>query len=122
MKNRPNALLSFFAFLFGIVFSLSAPGFAADRLPQERAGKPVEINAGEERRNEELKEVRPVPEIREKEAQMPEIPKRITREKLGPAEQARLAELESKRATGQITQTQYDLEKDTLYRESNLQF
>ncbi len=53
---------------------------------------------------------------------MPEIPKQITREKLGPAEQARLAELERRRATGQITQTEYDLEKDTLFRESNLQF
>ena len=122
MKNRPNVLLFFSVFLFVSILGFNCPVFAADRLPQERGGKPVEINAGEERRNEELKEVRPISEIREKETKMPEIPKQITREKLGPAEQARLAELESKRATGQITQTEYDLEKDTLFRESNLQF
>lgn len=122
MRNHQNALLSFFAFLFAAAFGLNSAVFAAERLPQEREEKLVEIKAEEERRNEGLKEVRPVPEIREKETQMPEVPKRITREKLGPAEQARLAELENKRATGKITQTEYDLEKDTLYRESNLQF
>lgn len=119
MRNLRN--ISFFL-LLTMIFNSHVPAFAADRLPQERGGKPVEINAGEERRAEELKEVRPVPEIREKETQMPEVPKAITREKAGAAEESRLAELESKRATGKITQTEYDLEKDTLFRESNLQF
>ncbi len=119
MRNLQNF---FFAFLFAVFFSLSTPVFAAEKLPQERGGKAVEINAEEERRNEELKEAKPIPEIREKETKMPEIPKQITREKLGPAEQARLAELESKRAAGKITETEYNLEKDTLFRESNILF
>jgi len=122
MRNSENVLFPFSALLFALIFSFNCPIFAADRLPQERGGKPIEIKAGEERRNEELKEVKPVSEIREKETKMPEIPKQITRENLGPAEQARLAELENKRAVGKITETEYNLEKDTLFRESNIPF
>ncbi len=121
MNTRLNGLFSIFVFL-AVTFSLSGQAFAAERLPQERKQVPVDIQAGEQRRIEDLKGIPQAPKIEEKERKMPEIPKKITREKLGAAEQARLAELETKRAKGQITETEYDLEKDTLFRDSNIQF
>ena len=89
---------------------------------RERKVKPVEIQAESQRRTEEARETKPVAEIREKETRLPEIPKPITRGQLGPAEQVRLAELERKRAAGTITETEYELEKDTLFREANITF
>ena len=124
MKNSHRVFLKLFAFLF-LTFPLISGGrkaFAEDAQTGEQKPKPVEVNAAQQRHLEETKETKPVPEIREKKIRMPEIPKRIARAHLGPAEQARLAELERKRAAGEITETEYDLEKDTLGRESNLQF
>src|SRR5437870_687423 len=92
---------------------LLASSTAADNSARERKAQPVEIQAREERRLEEIRKGVRVPEIREEKKQMPEIPKPVTRGQLGPAEQARLDDLEHRKANGTITQTQYDLEKDT---------
>ena len=90
----------------------------------ERKQESVEIKAGEEMRIEGMKVIKPVEEIRPEgeEKEIPEIPKAIKREQLTAAVKVRLDELEQKRTTGKINETEYQLEKDSLLRESNIKF
>jgi len=53
---------------------------------------------------------------------MPEVPQTIKNEHLGPAEQVKMDQLERKRSEGKQTETEYHLEKDTLFRDSNLRY
>lgn len=57
-----------------------------------------------------------------KEFSIPEIPKPITRKRLGPPDEVHLADLERKYSEGKITKTEYDLEKDSLVRDANIEF
>lgn len=87
----------------------------------ERPEEAVEIPAEEERRMEEEREVRPVEEIVEpKEPLIPEVPKPVKETGLSATEKVRLDEIERKRAGGQLTETESDLEKDSLLREGNI--
>jgi hypothetical protein len=82
------------------------------------AEKPVEIPG-------DLREMpSPVPpeEVREVETGIPEIPPSIEERELTPAEKERLAQLEHERAEGDLTDPEYDLEKDVLQRDSNIKF
>ena len=114
-----NVFLSLFACLTILIPNT----VAAENPAREHKAETVEIQAGRQRRiEEEAREVKKIPEVREIEKKMPEIPKRITRDKLEGADEVRLAELERKYATGQITEMEYELEKDKLTRESNVTF
>jgi hypothetical protein len=53
---------------------------------------------------------------------IPEIPPEIKERELGPAEKETMARLEEERAAGDLTETEYDLEKDVLVRDSNISF
>ncbi|PIW65590.1 MAG: hypothetical protein COW12_01080 [Candidatus Omnitrophica bacterium CG12_big_fil_rev_8_21_14_0_65_45_16] len=54
--------------------------------------------------------------------QLPEVPKAITRDQLGPAQSVRMLEIEQKRQAGKLTETEYNLEKDSLFRDANIQY
>jgi hypothetical protein len=111
-----------FLFLIAGTLGFAGPAIAADTAVVERKKIPIEIQAEEQRRMEEMKEIKPVAEIREEETGIPEIPKPVSREDLSPAERMRLDELEHKRAAGKITETEYQLEKDSLFRDANIKF
>lgn len=53
---------------------------------------------------------------------MPEVPQAIKNENLSPAGQVRMDQLERKRGEGKLTETEHDLEKDTLFRDANLKY
>lgn len=87
----------------------------------ERPEEAVEIPAEEEMRIEKEREVRPMEEIREeKEMVIPEVPKPVKETGLSTAEKAKLDGLEHERAAGKLTETEYELEKDSLLREANI--
>ncbi len=104
------------------VLIFSSNTLAEDPPVGEEEFRPVEIKPEEGKPLEEMKEAEPVSEIREEKEGIPEIPKAITREQLSPAEEAQLSELELKRAKGKITETEYELEKDSLARQANIKF
>lgn len=60
--------------------------------------------------------------IEERKRKMPEIPRAITRTRLAPAEKVELDQLEQDYARGKITQTEYEMKRDTLYRQANITF
>ncbi len=96
------------------------PGFSAPA--QDGEEKPFDIEAqrvreAEEAKTRKLKKIEPDKNLLQK-----EIPKPITKPLMTAAERERLAQLEEKRARGQVTQTEYDLEKDNLGRDSNIKF
>ncbi len=96
---------------------------AADDLQNtEHRAEPLEIQGAPAKKAGEKRGMGPVEKIKVKKWKMPEIPKAITRKGLNPAEKARLETLEQKRASGKITETEYELEKDTLARDSNITF
>ena len=53
---------------------------------------------------------------------IPEVPQSIANENLGPAGQIKMDQLERKRAEGKLTETEYNLQKDSLFRDANLQY
>jgi len=53
---------------------------------------------------------------------MPEVPQTITNENLSPAGQVQMDQLGRKRAEGKQTETEHNLEKDTLFRDANLKY
>jgi hypothetical protein len=107
---------------FGLLFGslILSPLVFAEKI--ERKQESVEIKADQLKQLEEMEEIKPVAEVKEEKTIIPEIPKVITRERLGPAEQLRLDELEQKRVSGKITETEYQLEKDSLFRDANIKF
>ena len=115
LKNTPLFLFA------GLLIFAGRTAFAVHPAKESKE-KAVEINAAEQRIIEAAKKTGPIAEIKEEENHVPEVPQPITRKHLGPAEQARLAELERKRASGKITETEYNLEKDTLFRKANIIF
>ncbi len=64
----------------------------------------------------------PIPEIKPLEKEIPEVPKKITRTGLTPAEAEELRQEERRLAKGEITQTEYEIKKDSLARDANLKF
>ena len=110
----------FFLILGILPFTSSA--VAEDAVSGEGKFVPVEIPADKEKTAEQLDDQKRIDEIREEEKGIPEIPKAITREQLNPAEKNQLNELELKRAKNQNTETEYQLDKDSLARPSNIKF
>lgn len=108
------------------LFSVSGlvPIQAAEPSSMENRDKaPEEIRADFLRKVEEAKEMAGEDKVEPEEGiQMPEIPQAIKDDKLSPAESVRLSNLELKRAEGKMTQTEYDLEKDTLARDANIRY
>ena len=126
MNLQKLSLCAVTAFLFSAFFMTNThPAFSAET-PREQRQKPLIIDAATQRQletnAEEAKKAKSLTKIKEEETKIPEVPKAIGREKLGGADEVRLAELEQRRASGRITQTEYDLEKDALARESNINF
>ena len=54
--------------------------------------------------------------------QMPEVPQTIQNEHLSPAGLIRMEQLERQRSAGKLTETEYTLEKDTLFRDANIKY
>lgn len=66
---------------------------------------------------------KPIPKIEElSDGKIPEVPKPITRKRLGPAEEEEIAKNEARRNAGTVTETEYEIKKDTLARDSNIKF
>lgn len=112
--------MAFFLIPGNLIFAANT--LAADAVVGEGKIVPIEIPAEKEKTAEQLEDQKRIDEIREEKKGIPEIPKAITREALNPAEKIRLNELELKRAKGQITETEYQLEKDSLARQANIKF
>ncbi len=108
--------------LFSVMLTFAARAVAEDAVVGEGQFIPIEIPAEKEKTAEELDDQKRIDEIREEKTGIPEIPQAITREQLNPAEKNRLNELELKRSKGQITETEYQLEKDSLARQANIKF
>jgi len=53
---------------------------------------------------------------------MPEVPKAIQNENLSVAGQVKMDQIERKRSEGKLTDTEHDLEKDSLFRDANLRY
>jgi|GEM_PF-1973125 len=110
----PLALASF-------LFSVS-PAYGAEERAVPEGAQPVEIQ-GEESAPVQA----PVPPLREKIEEvkkgMAEVPKPIKNfGELGSARKTQLDQLEMDYASGKITQTEYEMRRDTLFREANLIF
>ncbi len=123
MKNFMNASLKngvFFLLLGLFLFTQNA--LAAKKQAHELRKQPLEVPGEEIRREEEAKIVKPMEKIEELDKGMPEIPQPITREHPGAADQVELESLEHELAKGTITETEYQLKKDTLMRQSNIKF
>ncbi len=86
------------------------------------AEEQLEIPGQEIRREEEVKIPKPAKKVQEVKKGIPEVPQPITREKVGPAEQAQLDALEHQLMNGTITETEYQIKKDALMRQSNIKF
>ena len=122
MNLQPVFPKNIFIFLLPALLVFAGPA-AAKNSVQETKTETIEIQAAQERRiEEEARTAKPVAEIREVGQKMPEIPQPITRKHLEGADQARLDDLESKYASGQLTQMEYEIEKDKLARDSNVKF
>ena len=109
-------------FLIPGILTFAANTLATDAVVGEGQIVPIEIPAEKEKAAEKLEDQKRIDKVREEVKGIPEIPKAITREALNPAEKVRLNELEIKRAKGQITETEYQLEKDSLARQANIKF
>lgn len=109
-----NKMFPFAVFLAAAVFC-GVPAFAAPNDQAERQG--VEI-----KKPAEEPETKPIEKIEEPKSTIPEIPKPIKRPRLSPAEEVELQKEEAKRANGQTTQTEYEIKKDSLGRDSNIKF
>ncbi|MBI3313731.1 MAG: hypothetical protein HYZ83_05810 [Candidatus Omnitrophica bacterium] len=86
----------------------------------ETETKVVEIK-GEEAKIEEVKVPKPKKIEVEEGVKIPEVPPTL-KEGLSPAEKAKLSTLEQKRAEGKINELQYEVEKDSTVRESNIKY
>ncbi len=118
-------LMLFFAFLLlpaphdPAALALKEPAPAAT----EQKKTPEEIRAEFLQKIEDAKRLSGGEKIEPQEGlKMPEIPQAIKDDKLSPAEKVQLSNTELKRAEGKITQTEADMEKDTLAREANLKY
>ncbi len=109
-------------FLIPGILTFAANTLAADAVVGEGEFVPIEIPAEKEKEAQKLEDQKHIDKVREEVKGIPEIPKAITREGLNPAEKVRLNELELKRAKGQVTETEYQLEKDSLARQANIKF
>jgi len=120
MNHRVLLLKAMILFLITGILGFGQTAAAENPSVGEGTETAVEIQPEKEIPAEEMKG--PVAEIREEETGIPEIPKPIKRKRLSPAEEVRLTELELRRTKGQITETEYQLEKDSLGREANIKF
>ena len=109
-------------FVFSGLLILAGSQVFADTSPDENKAKTIEINASEQKKIEKTKELKPVAKVEEVGRHIPEIPQPVTREHLSGADQVKLDDLEDRHASGKITQTEYELEKDTLARRANIKF
>ncbi len=112
-----NAMIrTFFLGLAGLMmFGTSAQAMG------DRPEKPVEIEAEEQLAVEEAREVPGPEEIKEIQPSIPEVPKPL-KEEVGGVEKLKVDDIEHRRAGGQLTQMEADLEKDNLGREANAKF
>ena len=114
---------NFFLLVFvNLLIFTGAAAADADGKNKEYQPKTVEIQGAPKSKIREKLAVGPVEKIEERKFKMPEVPRRITRKGLNPAEKVRLAASERKKASGKITETEYDLDEDTLARDSNITF
>ena len=86
----------------------------------ETETKVVEI-PGKEAEIEEVKVPKPKKIEVEEGVKIPEVPPTL-KEGLSPAEKTKLSSLEQKRAEGKINELQYEVEKDSIVRESNIKY
>ena len=105
------------AWIFALTAAfLPSAEVSAQTAGAEREEAPVEIRPEAEPPETEVREKITPPEG------VPEVPKPVTRENVGPAEKVQLDEIEREYATGELTKPEYDVEKDALAREANVTF
>lgn len=118
MGIKLKVLVSFSAAFLGVL----PAAYAQEERPSPEGTKIIEI------RGEEAKPVEvPLPplseKIEEEKLDLPELPKTIRNfGELDPASKTRLDQLEMDYASGKITETEYEMKRDTLFREANITF
>lgn len=119
MKKSMMLLAVMVVFLFPLAGTLQS---AAERPPESKETQ-VEIQGPQEtQENQWLPGTIPPEPVVVPEPTVPVIPKPITDTDLNAAEKFKIDQLEREYSEGKITKTDYELQKDAIFREANITF
>lgn len=104
------------------LFTAANPLTAQENPAKESKGGTIDIQGDVERRAEDIRQGKPIPKIEDPDVKMPELPKPITRKRLGASEELQIARLESENIDAKTTETEKNIKKDLLARDSNIKF